>query len=116
MEICYNAIKANALYRQSVEDYIRNCSDITEFLVVRTVKGGAVKDGEPIGKVIRWYYSTSTDTAIHYTSNGNKVASSDGGKPLMNLPDTMPGDIDYERYLMETKKIMVDSAYEEQQW
>lgn len=115
-QICYDAIKANALDHIPIEQYIRDCTDITAFLVVRTVKGGAIKDGEEVGKVIRWYYSTDTDTPITYKTNGNKVPKSEGGKPLMDLPDELPGDIDYQWYIDNTREIMELCAYKEYEW
>lgn len=115
-QICYEAIKQNALYYAPIEHTIRSCKDITKFLTVRTVKGGAVKNDEYVGKVIRWYYSTKTQTEINYMVNGNKVPSSEGGMPLMDLPDEFPKDLDLEWYIAETYKIMENCAYVEQSW
>ena len=80
--------------------------DVTAFLSVRTVKGGAVKDGEYLGKAVRWYYSTDTDTAIHYISNGNKVAKTDGAMPMMDLTDKIPEDLDKWWYINEALDII----------
>lgn len=114
--IVYEAITNNALYHEPVEGHIRNCQDITKFLTVRTVKGGAVKDDVLLGKVVRWYYSTDVDGTINYKSNNNKVARSDNGRPLMDLPEQLPTDIDYDWYINETRKIMRECAYEEMAW
>lgn len=86
---------------------IRECRDVTKFTTLRAVKGGAVKDGEYLGKVVRWYYSTETITAIHYQGNGNMVARSEGGKPLMELGE-FPSDINYEWYIEEVKSMLED--------
>ena len=115
-EICYEAIKENALHHTPIEQYIRDCTDVTRFLVVRTVRGGAIKDGVEVGKVIRWYYSTQTDTPITYKTSGNKVPKSEGGMPLMDLPDELPSDIDYDWYIRNTREIMESCAYEEYEW
>ena len=66
-----------------------------------------------LGKVIRWYYAVGETGALHYktlnTKGGrNKVPSSDGAKPLMNLPDELPNDIDYGWYIRETNSMLVD--------
>ena len=89
-----------------VEDTIHDMEDVTQFLQVRTVKGGAVKNGVAIGKAIRWYYSTTDNTAIHYADNGNMVPNSMGGVPLMNLPKTVPSDLDYDWYINEADKLI----------
>jgi hypothetical protein len=78
----------------SLEETIGDSKDIRDFLVVRTVNGGAVKDGIPIGKIIRWYYSTQSETGINYQSNGNQVPKSIKGVPLMNITDDLPPDLD----------------------
>ena len=89
-----------------VEDYIAASTDIRDFLTVRTVKGSAVKDGQHIGKVVRWYYSTTTQTAINYETTGNMVPKSQGGSPLMNLPDQLPQDLNYEPYIKEAEELL----------
>lgn len=66
-----------------------------------------------LGKVIRWYYQINETGAIHYkvvnkTGGRNKVPSSDGACPLMELPDHVPCDIDYERYIREANDILKD--------
>jgi len=82
---------------------LTSCRDIRKFLFVRTVKGGAVKNGEYLGKVVRWYYSTEAEGEIVYASTGNKVPKSDNSRPLLVLPHTFPSDIYYERYFEEIK-------------
>jgi hypothetical protein len=170
-EICIMAIEALLCDGVPIETTIRNCKDITKFLNVRTVKGGAVKvwstptkpnpntsdaakekyladagwyryygenswrhkdmQGELagatgtlnemwlmvatkqnysaceyLGKAIRWYYSSSVGGTIIYAESGKKVPKSDGAKPLMLLPDTMPTDVNYDWYIAETEKML----------
>jgi hypothetical protein len=114
--ICFEAITNNALTYQPIEDYICNCTDITKFLTIRRVTGGAVKDDELIGKMIRWYYSTEVEGTINYKKNGNKVPRTDGARPLMDLPAELPTDINYDWYIKEARSTMRDCAYEEQSW
>jgi hypothetical protein len=77
--------------------------DIRQFLVMRGVRGGAIWNGEEIGKVVRWYFSTEGQP-ITYKNNGNKVAGSDGAKPMMDLVEGIPDDLDYEKYIEIAEK------------
>ena len=104
--ICIDAVEQYLISKTPVEETIRGCSDIRKFISIRTVKGGAVKDGVYLGKAIRWYYSTEAGGEIVYAISGNRVAKSEGAKPCMTLPDTLPGDIDYLWYETEALKIL----------
>ena len=94
-----------------VTQTIQECRDITKFLCVRTVKGGAVKDGVYLGKAIRWYYGQGQTGEIVYAKSGNMVARSTGAVPLMDLPETFPADVDFEWYIREAEKILVEVGY-----
>ena len=64
-----------------------------------------------IGKVIRWYYAVGATGCFHYMAknskgNRNAVPSSDGAKALMELPDSLPADIDYEVYISEANDML----------
>lgn len=107
-EICTIAAKAYLQDGTKIEETIHDCKDITKFLSLRTVNGGAVKDGQLIGKAIRWYYGCDELDAIYYKTSGNKVPVSDGGVPLMDLPDEFPSDVDYEWYVNEAYRILKD--------
>ena len=84
------------------------CRDIRKFLTVQAVKGGAVKDGVFLGKAVRWYYAKGAGGEIIYATSGNKVAKSDGGRPIMTLPETFPADVDFARYERETAEILAE--------
>ena len=62
--------------------------------------------GQYLGKAIRWYYSVN-GKPIH-NARGGKVASTDGSRPIMELPDTMPPDVDYQWYTNEARKMLLD--------
>jgi hypothetical protein len=94
-----------------IEQTIMECTNITRFVVVRSVTGGAQKDGRYLGKIIRWYYSKDVVGNIEYCNNGHKVNLSEGGRPLMVLPDALPLDIDYARYISLAQNILEDVAY-----
>lgn len=67
---------------------------------------------EPLGKVIRWYYGTDTPGPIKYGPDsarpGALVSESWGAAPCMELPDTLPANIDYARYIARAKKMLRD--------
>lgn len=82
-----------------VDQTIKQEKDIRRFVTVRSVKGGAHKDGEYLGKTVRYYFSSSNLGCINYLTSGNKVPNSEGAKPLMDLPTTFPLDVNYEKYV-----------------
>lgn len=60
-----------------------------------------------LGKAVRWYYATGSTGCI-ITPAGGLVARTEGCKPLMELPDTMPDDIDREWYVREAISLLTD--------
>lgn len=108
MEICYDAVVAFLKDGTPIETTIRECQDIRKFVTVRRVKGGAFKDDEVnyIGKVVRYYYGVSSPGPLQYLDSGNNVPMSYGAQPCMELPDELPGDIDYEYYEREGYAIL----------
>lgn len=98
--IVSEAIAAHLSGQANFKDAIRNCTDVSKFVTVRKVTGGAKWRGKILGKSVRFYYSSAVDhdEAISYAKNGNKVPKSDGAMPLMDMGE-MPGDVDLERYV-----------------
>jgi DNA polymerase elongation subunit (family B) len=108
-EVCIEAVKEYLLNDTPCAQTIFDCKDITKFLTVRTVKGGAYKEGFTLGKAIRWYYSTAhKGEEITYKENGNAVPRTMGGRPCMDLPDEFPTDIDYDWYINECNEMLMD--------
>lgn len=107
-EVCTDAVIAYLTQETDIGTYIKSCRDIRKFLTVRTVNGGAHKDGYTLGKAIRWYYAKGETGAITYKTNGNLVARSEGAKPLMDLPDEFPNDVDFEWYIKECQELLMD--------
>jgi hypothetical protein len=107
-EVCIDAVVAYLKDGTPLHETIQACTDIRKFVVVRRVNGGAVKDGEPVGKVIRFYYANGVEGTIQYASNGNNVPKTEGAKPCMNLPDEFPSDIDYGWYIREATAMLQD--------
>lgn len=105
--IVYRAVAEHVVNGLSVADVIRKSTDINEFVSLRRVTGGAVWRGEYLGKAVRFYYSTSvpSDECISYRKNGNTVPKSAGAKPVMDLPQQFPDDIDYAVYIEMAEKL-----------
>lgn len=109
--ICSDAVQAFLARGVSIDKTISECKDVRRFVTVRTVKGGAEKDGRYLGKAIRWYYAKGEFGTINYVISGNKVPKSDGAKPLMHLPNEVPLDIDLERYVSDAIEILHEIGY-----
>lgn len=95
-----------------IEQTITGCQDVRKFVTIRAVKGGALTEidligEEYLGRAVRWYYSTlRRGEVIRYKINGNTVARSEGAMPLMQLPDELPSDIDFDWYIAEANNIL----------
>lgn len=63
---------------------------------------------EYLGKVVRWYYAKDMPGAIRYKTSGNLVPRTEGAAPLMELPDAMPEDVDYDWYVRDAKSMLAD--------
>lgn len=108
--IVYAAIREYLLNGTSFHTTITTCKDINQFVSARTVKSGGVYKGEYLGKMVRWYYSTEGDK-ITYSNNGNlvpKTAEGNGVKPMMDLTDYIPEDMDYDWYFDEAVSKLKD--------
>lgn len=109
--ICNDAVCSFICKGIPIEDTIRNCKDIKRFVTVRNVTGGARKSNVYLGKVIRWYYSTEMKGEINSVKSGNKVPNTDRARPLMELPKTLPTDIDFDRYIEASLEILYDIGH-----
>lgn len=105
-EICVDAVIAYLTHNTPIEQTIHTCRDITKFVKIQKVKGGAVKNNHYLGKVVRWYYGVNSPEPIVYQSNRNKVGRSEGAIPCMILPDTLPTNIDYAWYVREADTLL----------
>lgn len=133
--ICTEAAAAFLEHGTPIGQTILACRDIRKFIVARESTSGAIyggetvtvaeetEDGEPavksieggefLGKTCRWYYGRGETRCIrsmkpNKKGNFNKVASSDGARIVMELPDDFPTDIDWDRYLQEANDILRD--------
>lgn len=108
--IINDAIKAYLGSGTPIESTVMSCQDVTKFLMVRSVTGGAVWNDTYLGKAVRFYYSNAVDpeTCIRYAKNGNKVPISDGCVPMMQLTSSVPKDMDRARYIRMAKETLKD--------
>lgn len=114
-DICADAVVAYLDRAWPIEMTITGCNDIRKFLQVRAVKGGAIDlptdvaidDGMYLGKAVRWYHS-GRPGYIGYKGTGNKVAGSEGATPIMELPDYLPADINYQHYIKVAMDMLTD--------
>jgi DNA polymerase elongation subunit (family B) len=106
--ICVEAAISYITTGTAVEHTVRACADVRKFLTLRKVEGGAMYGDGYLGKTVRWYYARGETRCITYKSNGNKVARSDGARPLMELPDHIPSDVDRQWYVREAESILKD--------
>lgn len=110
-QICIEAIEKLLIDKKETNETIQECQDITKFVAVRNVKGGAHKDRHYLGKVIRYYWAKNTIGTIQYIESGNNVPDTEGAKPLMDLPDELPKDINYQWYIDRTKEMLYEMNY-----
>ena len=92
-----------------IEQTIRGCTDIRQFVSVRRVRGGALDQaGAYLGKAIRWYYGIGETGPLVAKESGNTVPRTDGAKPCMQLPDEFPLDVDHDWYVREAYATLQD--------
>lgn len=109
--ICIEAVEKLLVNGIPVEQTIRSCTDITKFVTVRDVKGGAHRNNQYLGKTVRYVYAEGETSEINYVESGNKVADSEGSFPLMDLPDEFPDYLDYAKYIEKTDTILYDIGF-----
>lgn len=110
--ICVAAVLEFLKHGTPLEETIRSCLDIRQFITVRTVRGGAIdQQGNYLGKAIRWYYAQGVEGVIRYKANDNTVPRSEGARPLMDLPAEFPKDVNYQWYIEEANSILKDIGY-----
>ena len=103
--ISYTAVRQFLIDNTPIEETIRACKDIRQFVTIRTVNGGAVYNGTLIGKSIRYYHASDSLESFFYsdsaspTTAGHLVPCTLGTVPCMTLPDKLPDNIDYEHYI-----------------
>ena len=110
-EIVLDALEAFLGKGVPIEKTITECEDIRQFVTVRTVTGGSWdQKGGYLGKAIRWYYAVDLPGPLT-NKKGDRVPRSEGARPIMDLPDEFPDDVDYGWYIEEAKSMLRDLGY-----
>jgi hypothetical protein len=112
MNVCADAVVDWLTKGIPVEQTIRERDDIRDFVTVVKVDGGGTWRGKYLGKYVRFIWSKDGDPILSKkahptTGNHKKVSKSDGCRPVMVLPDELPIDIDYDRYIAEAREILM---------
>ena len=102
--ISYTAVRQFLIDGTPIEETIKACKDIRQFVTIRTVSGGAVYNGTLIGKSIRYYHASDSLESFFYsdskpTTAGHLVPCTLGTVPCMTLPEKLPDNIDYDYYI-----------------
>lgn len=112
MEVCTDAVIAYLKDGTPIEETIEWCTDPRKYAVVRRVAGGAMKDGESIGKALRWYYAKGVTGGFVTKKEGNAVPLTIGAKLMMELPDRLPLDVDDDYYVREAYAMLQELGVE----
>jgi len=133
-DVCADAVVEFLTKGTPLMSTIAACTDIRKFIRVRGAKGGAswfkmresafidqqqpdgsikraLIGGTHLGRAVRWYYAKGSEDFIVDSKSLNKVAGSDGARPVMELPDHLPGDIDYHYYVTVAERMLEDIGY-----
>lgn len=88
-----------------VEQTVRACRDVRQFVAVRKVTGGGLFRGQQLGRAVRWYYSKAGGVITN--TKGGQVANGAGVMPMMTLTDELPLDLDHDYYITRAKKMLL---------
>ncbi len=107
MTVCSEALVRYLADGTPFAETIRACRDPRMFVTVTRVTGGGTWRGVKLGRACRFYWSTDGDPIL---AGARKVAKTDSARPLVELTDHLPDDIDYDRYIAEAEEMAVDFA------
>jgi len=142
-DVCADAVVEFVTKGTPVMSTIMGCKDIRKFVRIRGVTGGGiyvaswsgarvlimpklneqgklvdervdVHGGQYLGKTVRWYYSTKAGFIVD-SKKFNQVAGSENAMPAMTLPDALPADIDYQKYIDIAESMLEDIGFGLQQ-
>ena len=104
-QVCVDAVVAYLRDGTHPAATVLSCQDVRQFVSVRKVDGGGTWQGDYLGKIVRWYYAKG-GAPIVARKTGNKVAKTDGCRPMMTLTNGVPADLDYGWYVQEAKNLL----------
>jgi hypothetical protein len=122
-QICITAVCDFLEHGIPIDMTIKGCGDIRHFVEVRNVTGGATWRGEYLGRAVRWYKARGGEPIYYKKENKatktraagghNKVAGTDGGRPLMYMDGSIPADLDIDAYVEEARGILKDIGFDQ---
>lgn len=113
---CIEAVIQYVTNKTPIEDTINKYAHDPKMLILTRKVGGfdredyGVWKGEKLGKTVRWYYATDGEP-IYTFKKGDKVASSDFARPLMDLSEPLQ-NVHIEMYVQKAKEILKDIGIE----
>jgi hypothetical protein len=115
MTICSDAALAKIKHGTPVEETIYNCRDMKQFVTVIAASSGATWREEYLGRVVRYYWCKNGEAVLRAEANDSgtfaRVQKTEGAGACMKLPNEMPDDIDYQRYIDEAESILRDVGF-----
>ena len=115
MTICSDAALNRIRHGTPIEETIRNCTDMRQFVTVIQAAKGATWDDEYLGKVVRYYWAIDGQPILsaeaNDSGNHNRVQKTESARECMLLPETIPDDLDYDRYIKEARSILEDIGF-----
>ena len=109
MTVLSEAVVRHLLDGTPIEATIRDCADPRMFVTLIRVANGGIWRGMKLGRAVRFYWSLDGDP-IMYADSSRKVAKTDNAKPLMEMLDRLPDDLDRARYVAEAYRLARDLA------
>ena len=106
MTVCSEAVVKYLIEGVSFYETIRTCTDPRCFVTVIKVTDGATWRGHALGRAVRYYWSTNGEQIL---AKGNRrVPKTEGARPLPEMPEVLPNDIDWLRYSLEAERLAAD--------
>lgn len=109
MTVCSEAVVRYLKDGVPLNDTILGAKDPRAFVTVIKVATGAKWRGHPLGRAVRYYWSTDGDPIL-YAESGRRVAKTEGARPLGELTNELPPDLDHLRYFNEAARLAADLA------
>lgn len=118
--VCTEAVEKYLTQGVPVVSTVEACNDLNKFTCVGkgggySKNGGAYigvfvePDAEPValGRACRWYYAQGSKGRIVRSHNGNTVSKTEGCRPLMELCEGLPPDLDRDWYTQEARSMLI---------
>ena len=107
MTICSEAVVRYIVDGIPIDRTVSECIDPKSFVTVIKVSTGALWRGHALGRAVRYYWSVDGDQ-IMYSDGSRRVSKTEGARPLQELTETLPPDLDRLRYCEEAVKLASD--------